>query len=485
MKNTVSKGFVYYLFLLASIVCGVACIFGAILLFSPGTSLFGIKYINHNLESQFLYEDIYDDQSAMLDTLITEGKITTINFVTDYVDFNIENEDVVSMRIIVAARISGFANAENKDKFTVEAEFNEEAKSYTFKCFGPQCNVILFSENAKITFALPLSAKTQNLQINYITETGNIVAGKKIKDDYTIRALHVESSNNSLVEIGNKLNITENLDLDVQKGEIVLNTNITDKLGNITPSIDVDRVKIKTNDAKIEIQSIKADEFKLISEASSIKIGSVDGAFEYDAYRGVIIVGTITGKFSCSERVEISNIQIDKCYGEVLLPKANTSNITIGEAFSNCSIVTDSGNVTINKCRGYAYVETNTGKIEITQVSDKVTQTEGLLRTLTVISHKSGDIKINFEDVVGLNEIKANDNGDITINFTKQANFILEYNCNEKAPTLSTGIDPNPAQKVNTYYRGDTNTTNRIKISNNKGNTKIEDTLIVQKNTAN
>ena len=299
MKNTVSKGFIYYLFLLFSIVCGVACIFGAILLFSPGTSLFGIKYVNQNLESQYIYEDIYDDSSAKLHDLIAEGKITTINFVTDYVDLNIENKDVVNMRVVVEAKVSGIANTENRDKFIVEAEFNEAEKSYTFKCFGPQCNVLQFSNNAKVTFALPkpkdIASPTQNLQINYITENGNITLGKKIGDDYTIKGLRVESTKKSLVEIGNKIKITDSLDLYVNKGEIVLNTTIADKIGNQWSSIEVDKFKIVTDDAKIDIENIKANKFQLVSEASSIKIGKIDGDFEYDAYRGVIIVNTITG----------------------------------------------------------------------------------------------------------------------------------------------------------------------------------------------
>ena len=44
MKSTVNKGILFYILLLCSIVVGIACVIMAILIFSPGTEIFGISY---------------------------------------------------------------------------------------------------------------------------------------------------------------------------------------------------------------------------------------------------------------------------------------------------------------------------------------------------------------------------------------------------------------------------------------------------------
>src|SRR5574344_331487 len=95
MKNSVSKGILYYIFVLLAVVMGVACIFGCILVFSPGTYLFGICYVNGNVEVRYDRVDSTNPGSQYLNTLYNSGLVKNISLTSDIVGINVitSNED--------------------------------------------------------------------------------------------------------------------------------------------------------------------------------------------------------------------------------------------------------------------------------------------------------------------------------------------------------------------------------------------------------
>ena len=69
MKSTVNKGILFYILLLCSIVVGIACVIMAILIFSPGTEIFGISYYGKKVYSS-VTKISAEENSAYIDTLV-------------------------------------------------------------------------------------------------------------------------------------------------------------------------------------------------------------------------------------------------------------------------------------------------------------------------------------------------------------------------------------------------------------------------------
>ena len=79
MKNTVSKGILFYLFVLLSIIVGVLCIFVGIMVLSPGTEILGFSYTINNAYNYYIKAEVNQGTesatSKYIDDLISEGKI--------------------------------------------------------------------------------------------------------------------------------------------------------------------------------------------------------------------------------------------------------------------------------------------------------------------------------------------------------------------------------------------------------------------------
>lgn len=472
MKSTVNKGIVFYIFLLLAVIVGVACVFVAILIFSPGTEIFGISYINNNVNSEILYSDsTLVEQSEYIDTLIEIGKIKTININTEYSNVNVLNEESIRTRIDIDGKITGIVKSGEQKNRVVSYNYNEEEQSYTINISEPKC-LLYFSNNASLSLVFPYEYNKKDLNINITTQSGDVYFGVDTKSNLTFNSVNVKCEESTNIKFGKYAQITNSVVVDSPSGTITFDSTLYDG----TSSINVNNLEVITENAKIIGGYLNAKNVDLKTLSSQIKIDKIKGNLTYKATKGVLLIDILDGFLNCEEDVIIANIEISTVYGDVLLPQAETSDITIGKLYSECLIRTSSGNVTINEMYATSEIETNNGKININVKSDDNFVNPSKQIT-TNLKTNSGDINVNFDNIINDNVISTT-KGNVNCNFKKTLNLVLNYSCNKNAPTLSSGITTLAPEKEATYYYGcsvQSPSLNKMSITNNEGKTDIKD----------
>ena len=467
MKNTVSRGILFYIFLLIAVVLGVLCVLGAILIFSPGTEIFGISYYI-NTSTQHIKTALNDSNNQQsIDSLFTSGQIDTINITTNYANVSLETRQDGAVQFIIEPSLTGLMTSENKDTFTYTSRYTASDNTLSVSLNAPNM-FLAFNNTIDLVLCFPENVTNTNLNINITTESGDITIGHHELDVYTLDNLTVNVENSSNVTFGIHTVISDNVTLNVPSGNIRFRTTIT--TGNLT---------INSESTKIETGNINANEFTLYTQSSSINIGNitVESNFNYRARRGVLVVDNINGDFNCDEDVVIANITVGTINGDVLLPQAESSDITIETLNGRGDIVTTSGDVTIDKATSFLWVSTESGKIDVNIDTASDLNTESYAEDQGIINLKSnnGTINVNFANLLLKNYISSQ-RGTINCKFSPALNFILNYTCPENAPSLSDGITTGEVANEASIAIGNSNTDKAIYLENLEGRTSIEDT---------
>lgn len=466
MKNTVTKGLVYYLFVLLSVVFGVLCIFAGILIFSPGTEIFGFSYSYNKDSVYYLTSDPTNSSSEYLDTLIDNGNLTKIIIDTDYYDVNVLNSDNVNkVELIVKNYYSGITKKDNRKKADITFNYNASEKSCTLKVLGPKCT-LMFSNRSQVTLALPKIKTMKNVDLQIITQKGNITIGNSDTYFYKFKSLDIKSTEKSNITLNKCITFANSIFINSKSGSIYQYDTQT-----------VTSFEIQTESAKIQLTKIIAPSTstRIISNSSAVSLGVIDGDLYFDSKTGLLKVNKITGKFVCSERINIANITINEVFGEVLMQTANTSNITIDKCYGDCMIETTSGSVTINKMYANAEIKAESGKINVTFVPDEDLVNDNK-RPMAKLITESGDIVANFNGILKNNNTIDSTSGNVTMNFNGNLVFTLNYRCTEKTPTFAETITSD-AQKEGIIKIGGGSSDMTITITLNKGKLDVKDTF--------
>ena len=176
MKNTVGKGLFFYILIFLGVIVGVACIFMAILVLSPGTELFGISYY---YQDEFKWNDSYIDTN---NEEVTK-KVDTINYlrtsdgITYFQKLIKENhkfkfvintgytrvhvlQDTSSTHIgmRISGRVTGISKSDSKKDSSVTANYTYDSANdcYEFVLSIVEPEIVLpFSKAITIDFFIP------------------------------------------------------------------------------------------------------------------------------------------------------------------------------------------------------------------------------------------------------------------------------------------------------------------------------------------
>ena len=471
MKNTVSKGILFYIFMLIAVVLGVLCILGAILIFSPGTEIFGMSYyVNHtNLPIKTTLDG--NENAINIDDLFDRGQIETISVTTNYANMTIETREEGFVRFVIEPTLTGLVTSENKDTFSYSCSYDSTTKTLSLNVLAPKM-LLAFNNSIDVVLSIPQSIVNTNLNINFNTQSGKFFVGNSELDNYTLKSLSVVSEKSSTVTLGLHTVISDEISINVPSGNIRLKNNITTNILNIY-----------SDSAKIETKNINAHEINIDTVSSSINMEdiTVETTFNYNARRGVLMIANLNGDLNNSEDVIISNITIGTVDGDVLLPGAESSDIKIETLKGRGTITTASGDVTINDAQGYLWVITESGKIDVNIDTDLSLDTGSYEEEQGIVNleTQSGTININVGKLLLKNYIKTT-SGKINCNISPELNLIIDYNCAKNAPTLSTGLSSGESANQGSISMGSSSTNNHVIINNEKGKTSIQDTYVVK-----
>ncbi len=463
MKSTVNKGILFYILLLCSIVVGVACIIMAILIFSPGTEIFGISYYGKKIESS-VTKISTDENSSYIDALVENNMIDTFNITTDYANISVIMKDINRVQIQLESTTSGIIKSGNQKNFIWNYNYDNTSNTFNFSVTSPDCS-LFFSKNATIKLLLPLDFNRTDMNLNFATESGNISIGTEKNDNFSFSTLKIETKESSNIDLGNKASFTNSIDINSPNGTININSKISTDVLNVT-----------SDSSKIVIGDVTSNTLNVKTESSIVKIGTLNGDLEYNAKKGVLDVSKITGNLTCTEDVLISNIFVDEVLGEVLLPNSDSSDITINKLYARCLIRTSTGSVTINNAYDVVDIETENGKIDINiYTPNDIDRPTNLM--LSSLKSNSGNITVKFDNVK-YNNIIETTSGTINCSYKNGLEFTLTYNCQKNKPTLSPGIISGDVQNSASIDIGSPNIYDKITINNPNGKTSIDDQYI-------
>ena len=464
MKNTVSRGILFYLLILLGTILGIACILICIVMFSPGTKIFGVSYFRNNSVlkiEEFNASEVDVNQS--ISQYIADGRIQTIEIKSDYAEIDIANTQAEKFFFTIDTNISGLSTAENpKDdnRFVYDYDYDAENKIFSIEVDGPD-SFLYLSKTASITFNIPKTKGFASGNLNLITESGNITLANHTENNIVVANLTADIGDNGQLFVSKNFDISPEgkMTVEAKKGQI-------ETLGTINAST----VNIDAEGTKISLNEIVGD-LSIDTKDSTIKIAKVNKKFYYSAESGVLQVGTIVGDFECSELVDISNIFVDKISGSAMLPKASASNVEIKHIEKDVLISTTTGTIKLGELNGDVNLVTESGAITCLIDSKK---------TCTVkIETKNGNIDARFRTINGISTI-ATTKGKIYFQYDNSQAFGLEYACEKNKPQISNAISSSSYENSGFFaigYDPSTDVKNKITITNTEGRSEFENNL--------
>lgn len=408
MASKVKKGFLYYIAWLLFFAVGFFCIFACVLIFNPGVDVFGINF-RYVTDSRIVEINKVDETTS----LIQHQSFSKINVNCGFSNVSVvQDKNYEVFTIFVNKKIVGFASSD-QIKYSVSTTITDGALNIVVT--EPQMSVKL-SPTANIIIYCPKSSSFANYDINIKTDSGNVSFG--YQEDYllTAKSINVETNSGS-VRLNEKTAITS--------GDV----NITTKSGAINVFNNIGtQLNINTTDSKIFVKNITGS-LNVAANEIKAKCTTVGGNVKFSSKKGYIYIdnlGTVeannTGNFSAEPDVmHIANIIIGKMAGDVSLPNAANSDITIDELYGKANIITTSGAVNIKKAFNDVSIKTTKGSVKLTQMSTQRTN----------ITTATGAVTANFEALGAQTDIKT-EKANITVNLKDGLLAKINYSAKKK-----------------------------------------------------
>lgn len=456
MASKVKKGILYYIAWAVFILVGLFCIFAVILIFNPGKDVFGInfKYVSDNRTEKFNLVSVGDGQAFIRDL-----SIETINVNSGFTDIKIETvADYENVTILLNKKIVGFSDAKD---VTYKFYMSYQSGILNITVEEPKLNLSL-SPNATLTIFCPKTYSFKDYSFNINTTSGDVYIGSNTLNELNLKQLNV-STKSGYISVRRLTNINSgNCYLDTETSNIDIYADIKTNLN------------INTKRSKIYIDQISGN-LSIYAEELKSKCNKILGNVEFSSKKGYITIdelGNLVNKtnghfYSIPDSMHIANIIINKMAGDISLPNAEKSDITVTELYGNAYINTTSGNIKLENAFGQITLNTTSGSVNFTQMSSKRTYAETV----------SGKIYANFNNISDSQEENTlkTEKANISINFNPDLRIVLNYNSAkgfsaswvtsslEKQGTLLT---PNTESTCKNILNATTSTSGSITISN-------------------
>lgn len=452
MKNPKGRGLLSYLFMFIFVCIGVACIFFAILMFSPGTEIFGLSYVNSNTNMTPIYA-FGDDNVANYQDTSSNSVANTIVVKTGYFGVKfINTSEVPSFKIELKGTAKGFRKNGTIKKIGFKTSLSN--KVFTIESVEPELDLGM-SRAVDLIIYMPLSTSAASVRYNseykdvkIVTESGD-VSISDTNDNYKFYNLSVET-NSGKVNIGkNFTTSTGSLNVKAQTGNITVNSNISGTIG-----IDVkDKARIYVGETAGNLD-IRAN----FTEANVKRVG---GKLMYASYGGYINADYV-GSINCTAEVEsVAHLNIKYCEGDALISDAKDSDIKIDKVKGDVSISTTSGKVTIGELLSWANITTTSGKVYVTfNTQDS---------RISNISTDYGYVQANFVKASNVN-INQQQKGGVDVNVANNLMFNFNYFTNRGIYIFGETTDEKTktGEFVKLAFNNATSSSPTIQINNNQ-----------------
>lgn len=365
MAKTVTKGFMYYLCIFASIIIGGLCIFLAILIFNPGQDIYGlgISYVSYTRDDR--YTKLKDSP------IFDQGGIDQINVTTDRALVSIEYSTYLSnFSVSFDRKVNGIAKTSKQD-LNIDIKYNNKILDIT--TIEPDM-IITGGNSIVVKLICPKGFSLSNTDVKITTNSGGIYVGDS-EHNTPIKNLTIESKSGNIA-LNQKLNVTSGI------VNIKSETSRIDIYSNIANSLNIEQKKgrITLGDTNGNVSIANTD----VLEAN---ISKISGSLEVvTSQNGYLNVNELSGNLTATN-MNNTNVNINKILGEAVITTTG-GNVYIQESRGGCNITTGGGNVNLISLFNTCTVKTNSGDIGITSNSPA-----GKIISATT---ESGDIGLNI-----------------------------------------------------------------------------------------
>lgn len=395
MASKVKKGFLYYILWLVFIVLGVFCVFGSILIFNPGKDVFGwgLRWISDTRQTEY---------QKVNDTWFANCSIDTVEVNSGFTSFNvIRTVDYKSVTFVLKKNIVGFST--HKTNFTYSTNLSLDGTKLKIDITEPEMSLPL-GANATLTMYCPTEMNLDNYSFIVNTTSGSTTFGRN-NYEFGLNVSKIDiTSKTGAVSIQNNVTINSGtLNINTEKSEINIYNNISGFL-NITSKTSKINIPNISGSVNVEADEIKFDAGTILGNA---KFSSAKGYIKIDTLgqQSNPASGNLTTEI---DKTVIANIIVKTMYGNLTLPSAGASTITVDNLYGQALVETTSGDVTFGDVKDNIYITTNSGSVTFNQTSatavanvstnsGKINATFNGINTATLASTK-GAININVKN---------------------------------------------------------------------------------------
>ncbi len=478
MKGSVNKGFFSYLILFFCLILGVILICFTIMIFSPGTSIFGWIYVRDNVEYKI---ETYNgkDFSVIVDE---NGEVVNANEKPNYFDFN--NLSSISIKcvdasiniihgdydqIIVNNKIKGFMKKADRVELSITKYYNPADNSLAITIIDKNPKLTI-SNNKSVDLHLKENGSHALLNLNFeITGKGGVDIGSKAFNSNAIRQ-----------ETFNSLNVVTNVgDVLISKNDVFSSSvKIKTVTGNIeckedlnfnSKTTDFKLISFETQKGKIKANNLSADDsITFTAEESYVNVGKLKSdVVVCHIANGDFRTNDIEGKLIDNDDVvRNTNFVIGNISGDVTIPNATKSGFKAGEISGTALISTQSGAISIKSLKGRGEITSTSGSIDI--LIDENNYGEIKLST------ENGAVNARFLSVLGSNLITTS-SGKINIEYKEGLEFKLTAKTTKNISLKNENIQRNNEEIIGypSIIDNPIQTSNTLTLTSNNGDIEI------------
>lgn len=454
-ENKVRKGFATYLFVLLLLIATAFLIVLVVMFFSPFKSILGVHYYSYDFDKTIT--------NASGGSPIVLGGIEQIN-----IDCNSANVEIIrdvtvdDGGIRITNHSSGFANASSDSNFDYNIYYTDDNKVLNIHVDEPY-GFIRFSNNVRIY--LIVSAKLDeyalfDTQINVTNTSGSVFLGNREPLEENETEIEITSlldlNNISINSSSGKVQFRSRLENNLHNVSIKTDGSVTSQLDTINFS---ESFIINSSDGRFNFNEILYNgdaptnnklvlkltdaQFHATKLGGNVELNLRGGYFDVDSVEGSLIANNTINQMRGAE------IEILYLSGDVSLPFANSSNITIKEVAQDSQIYIHSttGDISIDSLFGKAWIETTSGNVNITSQGHDI-----------YVKTESGDIDVSYAgDVIDQELYLYSNSGSVDLNVKSNLAFILRVygNNDEYRNDIEFVLQDRPIEIPITINNGD------------------------------
>ncbi len=487
MGKKVNRGFFSYLLILLGVVLAFVTICVCIMIFSPGTEIFGFSYFSEKTgEKEILNATVYNGEEKIEGEtfdLNNEGQMNDINSLvlkSNKYSISVKQKEKTTdsvksaLTVIVNTTISGFVK-DNKVKTEIFCKYFKDTKTLEIVANAPT-GFLNFNNTAYIEVLFPTDFNKEiNIQIE--NENGNIYLGNNSSANIESNTLNVNKLDVN-IKSGNLngynyfaiADSTKDSSIKTQKGKINFESAISAK--NLTLETETGNINLISENLDI------ANTLKIKSNSSFVEIKKATAkSFDFDVAGGKIYAGELTGHIIFSQNSNSCDFQANTINGSLLIGTINTdfdkiitkTSVLIKDSINGKATISTNGEVNIAKINSSiltSTIRTNSAKISVCEVEANIdvvsnsgqiilgkienSNIYGIRKQIDVTSN-SGYVVLYF-DKVGTNS-NVNSKNNIYA-FFKNGDFKLSATAskiilNEKEETSPISIGSNDLKTLN------------------------------------